>query len=48
MEVKELKDAVVRAKEDSYGLEIKNKSKVLHKILDEIAEKKKYNLRLRK
>jgi len=48
MQVEELEGAVVRAKEDSYGLDIKGKAKVLHKILDEIAGEKKYNLRLRK
>ncbi|HYF81531.1 MAG TPA: DUF3795 domain-containing protein [Clostridia bacterium] len=48
IEVEELEDAVERAKKDSHGLDIKSKAKVLHKILDEIAETKKYNLRLRK
>lgn len=48
MEVEELTEAVARANNDSYGLDIQSKSKVLHKILDEIAEKKKYNLKLRK
>lgn len=48
MEVEELEDAVARANTDSYGLDIKCKSKVLHKIFDGIAEKKKYNLKLRK
>ena len=42
------KKALTKAKKDSIGLEIKGKSKVLHSILDEIAEKMNYCLKLRK
>jgi len=48
LETEELKDALTKAKKDSTGLEIKGKSKVLHLILNEIAERKNYCLNLRK
>ena len=48
LEIEELEEALTKAKKDSIGLEIKGKSKVLHSILDEIAERKNYFLRLRK
>lgn len=48
MEIKELEEAVLTAKKDSNGLDVKHKSKNLHKILDEIANKKMYKLKLRK
>jgi len=48
LEIEELKDALNKAKKDSTGLEIKGKSRVLHSILDEIAERKNYCLKLRK
>ncbi|SFI42005.1 Protein of unknown function [Tindallia magadiensis] len=48
MKIEELKEALIRAKEKSYGLDIKSKSKVLHFILDEIAKQEKYYLVLRK
>jgi len=48
MELDELEDAVRRAKHCSENMDNKAKSKVLHQILEEIAEKKKYNLKLRK
>lgn len=48
LEIKELKEALVKAKKNSKGLEIKEKSKSLHSILDEIAMHKKYCLKLRK
>ncbi|MCX9075686.1 MAG: DUF3795 domain-containing protein [Candidatus Methanoperedens sp.] len=48
LEMEELKDALNKAREDSNGLEIKDKSKVLHSVLDEIAERKNYWLKLRK
>lgn len=47
-EIDELKKALTKAKEDSTELEIKAKSKILHSILDEIAEGKNYCLKLRK
>ena len=48
LEIEELKEALTKAKEDSIGLEIKSKSRILHSILDEIAERKSYYLKLRK
>jgi hypothetical protein len=48
LEIEELKDALTKARKDSNGLEIKGKSKVLHSVLDEIAEQKNYWLKLRK
>ncbi len=48
LEIEELEEALTKAKEDSIGLEIKSKSKVLHSILDEIAKRKNYYLKLRK
>jgi hypothetical protein len=47
-ETRELETVIIKAKRDSVGLDIKSKSKVLHSILDEIAEKKHYCLKLRK
>lgn len=48
MRSEEIKEALDRAKELSDGLDIKSKSKVLHSILDEIAQQNGYYLGLRK
>jgi len=48
LEIEELEEALTKAKKDSIGLEIKGKSKVLHSILDEIAKRKNYYLKLRR
>lgn len=48
LQIKELEEALIQAKKDSEGLDIKGKSKVLHRILDEIAVNKNYYLKLRK
>ncbi|MGI6145750.1 MAG: hypothetical protein GX092_02985 [Clostridia bacterium] len=48
MEIEEIKEALIRANELSLDYDIKRKSKVLHSILDEIAQQKNYNFRLRK
>jgi hypothetical protein len=48
IKIEELKQALSKAKEASYGLDLKNKSKVLHSILDEIAKQGGYYLGLRK
>jgi hypothetical protein len=48
LEVKELESAINQAKKQSEGLGIKEKSKVLHQILNTIAEEKGYCLKLRK
>lgn len=47
-EIEELKKTLTKAKKDSIGLEIKGKSKIIHSILGEIAERKNYCLKLRK
>ncbi len=46
--LEELKDALTRAKKESLGLDIKARSKVLHALLDSIATKKHYVVKLRK
>jgi hypothetical protein len=48
LDLEELKEAVARAKNESEGMDIKEKSKILHLILDAIALKNKYSLKLRK
>jgi hypothetical protein len=48
LEIGELKEALTKARKDSTGLEIKDKSKVFHLILNELAERKNYYLKLRK
>ncbi|MCJ7571487.1 MAG: DUF3795 domain-containing protein [Candidatus Thermoplasmatota archaeon] len=48
LEIEELKEAITMAKKRTGGLEIKGKSKILHSILDDIAGKKGYCLKLRK
>ncbi|MDD4767772.1 MAG: hypothetical protein PHF87_09415 [Desulfotomaculaceae bacterium] len=48
MKIEELRQALIRAKENSHGFDIKSKSKVLHSILDEIARQEGCYLRLRK
>jgi hypothetical protein len=50
LELEELKEALAKAKKESEGIDnnIKEKSKLLHSILDDIASKKKYYLKLRK
>jgi hypothetical protein len=48
IKIEELKQALSRAKEDSYGLDLKSKAKTLHSILDEIAKQEGYYLGLRK
>ena len=48
METGELEEALTKAHTDSKGLGIKEKSKVLHSILDEIAKQRHYYLKLRK
>ena len=48
LEVDELREALAKVKNNSNGLEIKEKSKLLHFALNEIAKQKKYYLKLRK
>jgi len=49
LELEELKEALAQSKKESDGIDdIKEKSKILHSILDNISLKKKYCLKLRK
>jgi len=48
LEIDEIKELLAKARNDSEGLTIKNKSKLLHSKLDEIATQRKYYLKLRK
>ena len=48
LEIKELEEALIEAKKTSKRLDTKGKSKNLHAILDKIAQRKNYNLKLRK
>jgi len=48
MDIDELRESLSKAKKTSAGLGMKEKAKVLHSILDEIAERKGYYLKLRK
>jgi hypothetical protein len=47
-EIRDLKAALAQAGKASDGLSIKERSKILHTIMDKIAEEKHYSLRLRK
>jgi hypothetical protein len=48
LELDELKNAVETAEKSSVGLDSKGKSRRLHAVLDAVAEKRGYSLRLRK
>jgi hypothetical protein len=48
MEIEELEKTLSEAREKANGLTLKAKSKILHLLLDEIAQKKNYHLKLRK
>ena len=48
LDIDELRKAVETAKQQINGMDIKNRSKVLHAIVDEIAKSKGYYLKLRK
>jgi len=48
MEIEELKEALNTARANSAGFNTKEKSRVLHALLDEIARQKHYHLKLRK
>ncbi len=48
LEIKELEEVLIEARKDARGMGIKEKSRVLHFILDEIARQKSYCLKLRK
>jgi hypothetical protein len=48
LEIEELEEALTQAKKESQGVDIKDKSKILHSILEDIAKKRSYYLKLRK
>ncbi|NIM46552.1 MAG: DUF3795 domain-containing protein [Candidatus Aenigmarchaeota archaeon] len=48
LEVDKLKETIIRAREKSTNLNIKEKSQVIHSILDDIAAENNYLLKLRK
>ena len=48
LKIEELRDSLSEARTQSVGLEIKQKSRVFHSILDAVARKRKYVLKLRK
>ena len=48
MEIDELRNALYKARKQSTGLDMKSKSRVMHSLLDTIAGKKNYLLKLRK
>jgi len=48
MEIEELELALAEAKQKSIGLDIKGRFRILHDILNDIARKKKYCLKLRR
>lgn len=48
LEMDELEAALKLARESSRGQDVKGKSRVLHAVLDDVAEKKQYRLKLRK
>jgi hypothetical protein len=48
MDIQEITQVIVQARNDSVGKDVRGKSKTLHLILNKIAEEKKYNLKLRK
>jgi len=47
-EIAELRDALDKARQESYGLDVKARSKVLRSVLNTIAGNRNYTLRLRK
>jgi hypothetical protein len=48
MNIDELKDILIKARQQSNGLKQKDKAKVLHAMLDQISNDKGYLLKLRK
>ncbi len=48
LEIGELEEALDKVRKNSDGLAIKEKSGVLHSLLDEIARERHYHLKLRK
>lgn len=48
LEIDELRESLHKARKKAQGLDVKEKSKVLHSILDELALNRNYLLKLRK
>jgi len=48
IEIEELEETLNKVKKDSLELEVKERSEIFHSILDELAERKNYYLKLRK
>ncbi len=48
LEIEELKEVLDREKSGSYGLNVKERSGLLHFLLDEVAAEKNYSLKIRK
>jgi hypothetical protein len=48
LQPEELEEALSEARKESEGLDVRAKSKVLHRILDGIASRKHYHLKMRK
>ena len=48
METAELKTTLSQAEKTCAGMDVREKSKLLHSLLDQIAERKRYHLKLRK
>lgn len=48
LEIEELEEILYKAKKDSFGLKIKQRSEIFHTKLDDIANRKHYFLKLRK
>jgi hypothetical protein len=48
LDIKELETALTQAKKDAAGLDMKDKSRCLHALLDAISERHSYHLKLRK
>ena len=48
LDIEELRDALSQAKEKSAGLGVKDRSRVMHSVIDSIASGKNYYLKLRK
>ena len=48
MDLQEMVQAITQARNETAGMDMRGKSRVLHLIIDAVAEKKRYKLKLRK
>ena len=48
LEIEELSKALAEARKESSGLDTREKSKIMHSVLDAVADRKNYSLKLRK